>query len=100
MLAAKEERVAAKLRPLVLGASAGAVLGVALVLVGRAAASSGRSLPDAIALTPDLTTGTRTGLPTLCRALSLIATAAFALSVPLLPASARAAPALTGPAMV
>ncbi|HEY9555178.1 MAG TPA: copper resistance protein CopC [Acidimicrobiales bacterium] len=100
MLAAKEERVAAKLRPLVLGASAGAVLGVALVLVGRAAASSGRSLPDAIALTPDLTTGTRTGLLTLGRALLLIATGAFAVTVPLWRRAAWAALAATGTAMV
>src|SRR3546814_2073014 len=82
-ISGKEERVAAKLGPLVLGAAAGAVLGVALVLGGRAAASSGRSLPDAIALTPDLTTETRTGLLTLGRALLLIATGAFAVTVPL-----------------
>lgn len=100
MLAAKEERVAARLRPLVLGAAAGGVLGVALILVGRAAASSGRSLPDAISLTPDLATGSRTGLLTLGRALCLVAAGAFAVNVALWRRAAWVVLAATGAAIV
>lgn len=80
MLADQEERVAARLRPLALLSAAAGIFGVALILVARAAAGSGRSFPDAISLAPDLTTGTRTGMLSLARALCLVAAGALAVS--------------------
>lgn len=70
-LARSDVSVVGQLRRLAVAGSAAGLVGVLLVLVARAAASSGRSLPAAFSLTAELTTSTRPGVLTALRGASL-----------------------------
>lgn len=69
LLNGPEPVVAAPLRRLAMGGASVGVAGAVIVLVARAAASSGRPLAGAVSLLPDLATGTRTGRLSAARAL-------------------------------
>ena len=80
LVPANDTRVGRRLRRLTLLAGAVAALAVVLLLVAQAAAASGRGLVDALEVTADLTTGTRTGVLSLWRLGLLAATTAILVS--------------------
>ena len=71
MLHGAERQVEDRLRPVAVAAAGVGALGTVLVLVGSAAASSGRPILDAIRFIPDLARGTRTGQLVAIRAVVL-----------------------------
>lgn len=75
-----EAEVARRLRRLAIVAGLFGVAAVAVLLVAQAAAASGRSLLDAIEVTPELTVDTRTGVLSLWRIGFLAATVAVLVS--------------------
>ena len=71
LLNGPEQAVADRLRLLAMGGAGTGVFGTVLILVARAAESSGRPLLEAISLVPDLATDTRTGRLSAARGLIL-----------------------------
>ena len=76
--ATRGDAARARLRRLTFAAGAAGAVAVAVLLVTQTASATGRSLTDALGLTWDLATGTRTGTLTLARLVALAAGAALA----------------------